>query len=137
MKIKNYKVSWIKVYHMYGEEDIQAPSEEEATLCVEDRWGDLESNDMEYLEGQVTAVHEVAKEKEQAEEIADLFSEKIGFVRSYDPKTLENLSELCRLAHRELSVLDSNKPLGELSVMDLANIWAEVNTGLRKFGKDN
>ena len=59
MKIKNYKVSWIKVYHMYGEEDIQAPSEEEATLCVEDRWGDLESNDMEYLEGQVTAVHEV------------------------------------------------------------------------------
>jgi len=133
MKIKNYKVSWVKEYLMYGEEDIQAPSEEEATLCVEDRFGDLESNDMEYVEGQVTAVHEVAEKKEQADEIADLFSEKIGFVRSYDPTTLKSLSEICRLAHREMSVLDSNKPLGELSVMDLANIWAEVNTGLRKF----
>ena len=133
MKIKNYKVSWVKEYLMYGEEDIQAPSEEEATLCVEDRFGDLESNDMEYVEGQVTAVHEVAEKKEQADEIADLFSEKIGFVRSYDPTTLKSLSEICRLAHRELSVLDSNKPLGKLSLRDLANIWAEVNTGLRKF----
>lgn len=67
------------------------------------------------------------------EQVADLISDEIGFFRSYDIKTLENFKDVCRHCHREMSILTDNGKLGDLTVKQLANIWAEVNTGLRKF----